>query len=136
LAAGWYWRGWTQVYLGETGANEHLRQAIRLSPLDPRISIAFNGLAYSYFFAANYDEASMWAEKAKRESPNFLTGQRIAMACQAMSGRIDEAREACSRVMQMDPTQRISDIRERQPFRRDADVAKLAEAFRLAGMPE
>jgi adenylate cyclase len=136
LAAGWYWRGWTQVYLGETGANEHFRQAIRLSPLDPRISIAFNGLAYSYFFAANYDEASMWAEKAKRESPNFLTGQRIAMACQAMSGRIDEAREACSRVMQMDPTQRISDIRERQPFRRDADVAKLAEAFRLAGMPE
>jgi TolB-like protein/class 3 adenylate cyclase/Flp pilus assembly protein TadD len=136
LAAGWYWRGLTQVYLGETGANEHFRQAIRLSPLDPRIFIAFNGLAYSYFLAANYDEASIWAEKAKREAPNYLTCQRIAMACQAMSGRIDEAKEACSRVMEMDLTQRISDIRDRQPFRRDADVTKLAEAFRLAGMPE
>jgi len=135
-AAGWYWRGFTQLYLGETGANEHFHRAIRLSALDPRIFIAFNGLAYSYFFAGNYDEASMWAEKAMRESPNYLTGQRIAMACQAMSGRVDEAREACSRVMKMDPTQRISDIRDRQPFRRDADVAKLAEAFRLAGMPE
>jgi hypothetical protein len=38
--------------------------------------------------------------------------------------------------MKMDPTQRIAEIRDRQPFRRDADVAKLAEAFRLAGMPE
>jgi TolB-like protein/tetratricopeptide (TPR) repeat protein len=135
-AAGWWWRGFTQVYLGETGANEHFHRAIRLSPLDPRISIAFNGLAYSYFFAGNYDEATIWAEKAKRESPNCLSCQRIAMACQAMSGRVDEAREACSRVMKMDPTQRISDIRDRQPFRRDADVAKLAEGFRLAGMPE
>jgi TolB-like protein/class 3 adenylate cyclase/tetratricopeptide (TPR) repeat protein len=135
-AAGWWWRGFTQVYLGETGANEHFHRAIRLSPLDPRIFIAFNGLAHSLFFAGNYDEASMWAEKAIRESPNYLTGQRIAMACQAMSGRVDEARETCSRVMKMDPTQRISDIRHRQPFRRDVDVAKLAEGFRLAGMPE
>jgi len=136
LAAGWYWRGLTSIYLGEAGAIEQFQHAIRLSPLDPRIFIAFNGLAYSYFFAGNYDEASMWAEKAKRESPNYLLCERLAMACQAMSRGVDEAREACSRVMNMDPTQRISDIRDRQPFRRDADVAKLAEAFRIAGMPE
>ncbi|MEH2552238.1 TolB-like protein/class 3 adenylate cyclase/Tfp pilus assembly protein PilF [Bradyrhizobium sp. AZCC 2262] len=136
LAEGWYWRGFTQVYLGEAGANEHFHQAIRLSPLDPRISIAFNGLAYSHSFAGNYDEASMWAEKAKRERPNYLTSHRIAMACLALSGKIDAAREACSKVMEMDPAQRISEIRLKQPFRRDADVAKLAEAFRLAGMPE
>jgi TolB-like protein/class 3 adenylate cyclase/tetratricopeptide (TPR) repeat protein len=136
LAAGWYWRGLTQIYLGETVENEHFHKAIRLSPLDPRICVSFNGLAYSHFFAGKYDEAFMWAEKAKREMPNYLFCHRIAMACQAMSGRVDEAREACSRVMKMDPTQRISDIRDRQPFRRDADVAKLAEAFRLAGMPE
>jgi 3-dehydroquinate dehydratase len=53
-----------------------------------------------------------------------------------MCGRVEEAREACSRVMKMDPTQRISDIRDRQPFRRDSDVAKLAEGLRIAGMPE
>jgi adenylate cyclase len=136
LAASRYWLGLTLVYLGESGAHEHFHQAIRLSPLDPRISIAFNGLAYSHFFAGNYDEALMWAEKGTRENPNYLTCQRIAMACLALSGKADEAKEACSKVMEMDPTQRISEIRQRQPFRRDADVASLAEAFRLAGMPE
>ena len=135
-AASWFSRGLISNYLGEGGAIEQFQRAIRLSPLDPWIFVAFNGLAYSYYFAGNYDEAFMWAEKAKRESPNYLTSQRIAMACQAMSGRVDEARKACSRVMEMDPTQRISDIRDRQPFRRDADVAKLAEGFRIAGMPE
>ena len=136
LALGWYYRGLTSIYLGEAGAIEHFQQAIRLSPLDPRIFVSFNGLAYSYFFAGNYDEASVWADKAQRESPNHLFSHRIAMACQAMSGRVEEAREACSRVMKMDPTQRISNIRDRQPFRRDADVARLAEGFWIAGMPE
>jgi TolB-like protein/class 3 adenylate cyclase len=136
LALGWSYRGLTSNYLGKAGAIEQFHQAIRLSPLDPRIFVSFSGLATNYFFAGNYDEASEWADKAQRESPNHLFCRRIAMACQAMSGRVDEAREACSRVMKMDPTQRISDIRDRQPFRRDADVAKLAEGFRLAGMPE
>ncbi len=136
LAIGWIYRGLTSVYLGEPGAIEHFQQAIRLSPLDPRIFASFNGLAHTYFFAGNYDEASVWADKAQRENPNHLFSRRMAMACQAMSGRVEEAREACSRVMKMDPTQRISDIRDRQPLRRDADVAKLAEAFRIAGMPE
>jgi TolB-like protein/class 3 adenylate cyclase len=51
LALGWYHRGLISIYLGEAGAIEHFQQAIRLSPLDPRIFVSFNGLAYSYFFA-------------------------------------------------------------------------------------
>jgi TolB-like protein/class 3 adenylate cyclase len=136
LAIGWSYRGLISMYLGDAGAIEHFHQAIRLSPLDPRIFVSFIGLAYCYFFAGNYDEASVWADKAQREHPNHLFSRRMAMVCQAMCGRVEEAREACSRVMKMDPTQRISDIRDRQPFRRDSDVAKLAEGLRIAGMPE
>ena len=134
-APGWYWRGWVQLYLGEAGAIEHFHRAIRLSPLDPRIVIAHSGLAFSYFFAGQYDEALLWVKTALRETPKHLPTLRIAMACYALSGRSVEAREACSRVMQIDPAQRISNIRN-TPFRRDEDVAKLAEGFRLAGMPE
>jgi hypothetical protein len=38
--------------------------------------------------------------------------------------------------MEIDPTQRISKIRDRQSLQKDEDVARLAEAFRIAGMPE
>jgi Tfp pilus assembly protein PilF len=92
-------------------------------------------LAYSYFFAGQYDEALLWIKTALRESPKHVPTHRIAMACYALSGRLVEARETCSRALQIDPAQRISNIRD-TPFRRDEDVAKLAEGFRLAGMPE
>jgi TolB-like protein/Tfp pilus assembly protein PilF len=136
LASSWYWSGWIQIFLGNAAAIEHFHRSIRLSPLEPRIFIAYGGLAFSFLFAGQYDEASKWAEIAVRYNPQFLGSHRIAMACHALSGRLSEAREACSRAMKMDPTQRISNIRDRQPFRRDADVARLAEGFRLAGMPE
>ena len=51
FAAGWYWRGWTQIYLGKAEAVEHFQRAIRLSPLDPRIYTAYSGVAYGYFLA-------------------------------------------------------------------------------------
>ena len=34
------------------------------------------------------------------------------------------------------PTQRLSNLRDQFPLRRDEDVARLAEGLRLAGMPE
>ena len=58
------------------------------------------------------------------------------MACHAMSGRIEEAREICARMMQLKPALRISRIKDRTPFRRAEDIERLAQAFRIAGMPE
>jgi hypothetical protein len=53
-----------------------------------------------------------------------------------MAGRIDQARQACAVAMRIDPTQRISVSNARAPFRRSEDIDKLAQAFRIAGMPE
>ena len=38
--------------------------------------------------------------------------------------------------LQLDPTQRISQIKDFAPFRRAEDIERLAQAFRIAGMPE
>ena len=54
----------------------------------------------------------------------------------AINGQIDEARRACAVSMRIDPTQRISVSNARAPFRRQQDIDKLAQAFRIAGMPE
>ena len=112
----------------------NFQRAIRLSPLDSRIFIAHTGLACSYFFAGQYDEALFWAKTALRDGPKHVPALRIAMASHALSGKLVEAKEAYLRAMEIDPNQRI-DIRD-TPFRRDEDVAKLAQGLRLAGMPE
>jgi adenylate cyclase len=131
------WMGWTRVYLGDMdGAIEQLEVAQRVNPLDPRRYVTLTAMAYAHFFAGRNDEATAWAANVVRRQPNYLAGQRIMTACHAMAGRIDEARQACAVTMQIDPTQRISVSNARAPFRRPQDVDKLAQAFRIAGMPE
>jgi TolB-like protein/class 3 adenylate cyclase len=132
-----YWRGWIHLWLGELDAAiEQFQVALRLSPLDPWIFTAQSGMACAHFLAGRHEEASSWATTAVRQQPNFLTGHRIMMACHAMSGRVEEARQTCVFALQLDPTQRISGIEDRAPFRRAEDIERFAQAFRIAGMPE
>jgi adenylate cyclase len=58
------------------------------------------------------------------------------MACHAMSGEVEKARQECVLALQLDPTQRIAGLKQRNQFRRAQDIEKLARAFRIAGMPE
>jgi adenylate cyclase len=59
------------------------------------------------------------------------------MACHAMAGRIEEARQAWAVARQIDPTQRISTgFVNRWLLRRPQDIQRYIEAFRMVGMPE
>jgi len=132
-----HWGGWIHLFLGNVDAAiEQFQVALRLNPLDPRIFIVQTGLAYAHFFAGRNEEASMWATTALRQQPNYRTAQFILAACHAMSGRIEEAREICARLTQLNQPPRISGVRDRTPFRRAQDIDRLAQAFRIAGMPE
>jgi TolB-like protein len=132
-----YWIGFSHLWLGEINAAiEQFQVALRLSPLDPSIFTAQAGMAFAHFLAGRNEEASSWAATAVRRQPNFLAGQRVMMACHAMSGRVEEARQACMLALQLDPTQRISRIKGFAPFRRAEDIERLAQAYRIAGMPE
>ena len=130
-------RAWVHLFSGEIDAAiEQFQVALRSSPLDPSIFSPQTGMAFAHFLAGRNEEASSWAATAVRRQPTFLPGQRIMMACHAMSGRVEEARQACMLALQLDPTQRISGIKDRTPFRRAEDIERLAQAFRIAGMPE
>ena len=130
-----HWSGFTQLWLGNVEtAIEQFKIALRLSPLDPWIFNTQTGLAFAYFLAGRNEDALSWATAAVRQQPKFVAGQRILAACQAMSGRIDEAREAWARAIQLDPTLSISGIKDL--YRRPEDIERLTQAFRIAGMPE
>jgi len=129
--------GYTQVYLGKPqAAIEQLQVALRLSPVDPRIFLTQTALAWAYFFAGQSDDGASVAAIAVQQQPNYLGANRAKTASLAVSGRVEEARQACAQALRLDPTQRISNITERMPLRRPEDILRLTEAFRIAGMPE
>ncbi len=137
LAAAWYMSGWLRVYFGEPeGGIERLARAMRLSPFDPLIFRVHAGIAYAHFFAGRYEEATAWAEKAVRERPTWLTAVRIAAACHALAGRLNEAQRFMTRMRELDPALRVSNIKELLPLRRPEDFDRWAEGLRKAGLPE
>jgi adenylate cyclase len=131
---GWMFGGWTKRVLGDhQTAIDYLQRALRLSPLDPRIFFAQVGLAYAYFFLGNYEEGLKCAADALRHHPDYVTALRIAMACNALSGNVEAAQKLWRQVALLSPSERVSGLRR---YRREQDLAKLQEAYRLAGMPE
>jgi tetratricopeptide (TPR) repeat protein len=137
LVSARYWSGWSHIWRGNVDAAiDQFQTALRLSPLDPRIYNAQTGLAFAHFFAGRNEEALSWATTAIRQQPAFVPGQLIMMACHATSGPVKEARQACVLALQLDPTQRISAIKDNAPFRWAEDIERLAQAYRIAGMPE
>jgi hypothetical protein len=41
-----------------------------------------------------------------------------------------------ARIRELDPAQRISEVKKRMPFRQSEQIARLIEGLRKAGLPE
>src|SRR3974390_2450652 len=137
LATTWFNSGFIRVWPGGPDlAIEHLRRAMPLGPLDPLIFGMQTATAFAHFCAGRNDEALAWAEKALRTKPNFNGTNAIAAASYAFAGQKREAREAAAHLLQIDPSFRISKIRDYFPFRREQDLARCADGLRNAGVPE
>jgi hypothetical protein len=49
---------------------------------------------------------------------------------------MDKARQAMQRVRTLDPSLRVSNLKDWLPIHRPEDLARFADALRLAGLPE
>ena len=138
LAEAWFVGGWAKIWLGEPeAAIERFARAMRLNPVDPRVSGMRSGTAFAHLLLGRYDEAASWAVMALQDSPDFQPGLRIAAASNAMAGRPEQAHKAMARLRQLNPALRISNLKEvLPPFRRAEDLLRLEEGLRQAGLPE
>jgi adenylate cyclase len=138
LATAWLVSGWLKIWLGEPeAAKSDFERAMRLSPLDPLMLRFQSGMAHAHFYAGRYDEAASWAAMVLREIPDFRDGFRIAAASNALAGRLEQAHKDIQRLLQLDPTLRVSNFRETLgPYRRAEDIARLEDGMRRAGLPE
>jgi tetratricopeptide (TPR) repeat protein len=124
--------------LGEPDkAIEHAALAMRLSPLEPRLSAWQFNTALAHFCAGRYEDAVTWAGKSLLHQPNYVSAIRLAAAGHAMSGRLTQARKMIARLREVDPALRLSNLADvLPPFRRPDDRIKYFEALRKAGLPE
>lgn len=137
LASAWNFAGWTRVLRGEPeAAIEYLARSMRLSPLDQLGYSAKGSTAHAHFFLGAHDEASVWADNAVQENPNYLIVNCIAAASHALAEHQEKAAQAVIRMLQIDPSLRICKIKELFPLRRPNDLAKYEEGLRKAGLPE
>ena len=130
--------GWAKILLGDhRTAIKYCQHALRLSPLDPQVAFAEHVLAFAHFFLGNYEEGLKFAASHLRRVPNHLAALRIAIACNALVGKTEAARSLWRQLAVRSPSDRVSETGKREiPLRREQDVAKLQEAYRIAGMPE
>jgi tetratricopeptide (TPR) repeat protein len=137
LAIAWSSSGWLRVWMGDPDtAIRYFGQFRRLSPLDPAMPRSLSGSAFAHFFAGRYDEACSLADQVLQESPNLHPGLRVCAASHALAGRIERARDAMTRLRQIDPKLRVSNLGDLTPLQRPEDRARYAEAMRKAGLPE
>jgi TolB-like protein len=137
LAVAWQRSGWLRIYAGDCElAIEHLKRAMRLSPLDPLMHLAHSATAFGYLLLENVDEASAWAERALHLRSDWPPALRVLAMSYALAGREQAARQAMTRLRLIQPQLRVSNIHEQIFLHRPEHMAKCIEAMRRAGLPE
>jgi len=137
LAAAWQRSGWVLGYAGDhEEAIRSLGRAMRLNPLDPRVFLTQSAMAFAHFIAGRDHEASDWAAMATRVKPNWMPALRVAIAANAMLGRMARAKDDLQAYQRVDPDVNIRKICEHYPFQREQDKQRLIEALRKAGIRE
>jgi TolB-like protein len=136
-AMAWYVSGATHNFLGETAAAmANIKRAMRLSPVDPLLHQFLGALSLALNLEGRHDDAVAAAERAIVEQPNHVATRRHLVASYALAGRLHQARQALDELIRMAPHTRISKMSDWSGPLSPEYLARLAEAYRLAGMPE
>jgi adenylate cyclase len=107
-------------------ALDRLRQAMRASPHDPLTWLWTFWTGVIQFNSRKFDAALETLHQVVRLRPGFTQAQVLISASLAYLGRLDEARDALSRVQVRDPRY------QQMPWTRPEDNALRVEGVRLA----
>jgi adenylate cyclase len=110
-------------------------RGLRLSPLDHWRVTALCASAVGHFHRGQYEEAATAGRKAVQAAPGFSVAHMVLAAPLVRLGRLEEAKAAAARVLELQPT-----FRCRRQFAAvncaPGLAASLTEALCAAGLPE
>ena len=118
---------------GERGI-EWGERALRLSPFDPTSYAPWVAITYGHFQRGEYEAAAAAARKVFQANPHWSLAHVLLAATQAKLGRLDAAKSAALRVLELEPGFTISGMSA--VFDIHASIAApLCEALSAAGLP-
>ncbi len=127
------------VILGWAGEAERAiewgERAMRLSPFDPWAFAAFHSFILGHFHRGRYEEAATVAYKAVQSNPAHSISYMLLAASLAKLGRIEQAKAAAAKVLQLQPAFRYARHFSGVDCAPEL-AASLGEALRDTGLPE
>ena len=135
-ALAWNHRGQAYLLGGQCAeAVRSLERGIRLSPLDPYLYMSLAGMGFALIELRRFDEAVVAGRKAQRQNPTFPTTYHCLASALGHLGREAEAREVASRLLELEPSFRISEwVKRGAQWSRHNKL--VIEGVRKAGLPE
>jgi adenylate cyclase len=106
--------------------------AIRLNPYPPN-SYMF-GIAKSYAYTGQYDEAITWGKKAVRQKPDSFLAHIVLTEIYSLAGRDEEARVQAAEVLRVNPKFSLEELEKRLKHKNQEDKERYIGALRKAGL--
>ena len=117
------------------GAIARAERGLRLAPFDSFTFMHEYALGQAYYIADSYDEAALWGYRSLAKNPRHAPAVRSLIVSLVAAGRRDEVCSGAQRLLQIEPSFRLSTFAVRTPLRgevRDRYIDRL----RAAGLPE
>lgn len=136
LSAAWLARGWISIMRAEPErAVESFETIMRLSPLDPLRPFFLTGIALAYWFEGRFEQGRELAKEIMQLVPHVQSFAAYIANCVAV-GDLLEARKAGIRLLEFDPSFRLSRAAAIFLTRSPEYREKFDHALRTAGLPE
>ncbi|MGH6661598.1 MAG: tetratricopeptide repeat protein, partial [Rhodospirillales bacterium] len=116
-------------------AIEHAEKAMRLSPLDRSMWVAYGCLATAHMQLENYETAAEWARKSVRMHRDYLPAHLVRAASLAQLGRESEAKAAVRELLTVDPGLTTASLKKRFPIAGYRNLEGFLDGLRAAGLP-
>ena len=107
---------------------------MRLDPHYPDMWLHFQ--AVCRFMLGRYDEAAALIERRIARNPQTDISRVLLASCHGHLGRIEEARAAWREALRVNPDYSFEQRRKVLPYRDPADIERIAEGLRKAGVVE
>ena len=128
-------RGLVHIYDGAPlAAIPHIEQSMRLDPMLRDLYSHFLGSAY--LVAGNYEQAAALFRERIRIAPKTDLSRALLAVALGHLGEAEEAKRVWRELMQINPKYSFAEHVGRLPFQRQADVDRLFEGIRKAGIPD